>query len=144
MNKIIMLVGLPGSGKSVYAEKLEKEENYIIHASDRLREEMFGDSTNNENNHQLFQKLHKRIKNDLSENKNVIFDATNISYKRRRAFVQEIKKYNCKKECYLIATPYELCLKRNKKRNRQVPEHVITRMYKTIYIPQYYEGWNEI
>lgn len=42
MVEFIMLVGLPGSGKSTYAEKL-KEKGYIIHSSDAIREELTGD-----------------------------------------------------------------------------------------------------
>lgn len=39
MCKFIMLVGLPGSGKSTYAKKLE-EEGYRIHSSDAIRKEL--------------------------------------------------------------------------------------------------------
>lgn len=42
MTDFIMLVGLPGSGKSTYAEEL-KREGYIIHSSDAIREELTGD-----------------------------------------------------------------------------------------------------
>ena len=36
MTEFIMLVGLPGSGKSTCAEKLKKE-GYMIHSSDAIR-----------------------------------------------------------------------------------------------------------
>ena len=49
-----------------------------------------------------------------------------------------------KKIAVLAATPYEECLERNTKRERKVPEEVITRMYYNFYIPQYYEGFDEI
>ena len=49
-----------------------------------------------------------------------------------------------KKIAVLVATPYEECLERNAKRKRKVPEEVIIRMYHNFYIPQYYEGFNEI
>jgi predicted kinase len=139
-----MMVGLPASGKSTIAEELSREENAIVHASDRLRKELFGDENANDKNVELFKELHKRIKNDLSEGKNVIYDATNINYKRRKAFLEELKNISCKKICYLIATPYEECLEQNKLRERFVPEHVIKKMYLGFYIPQYYEGWDKI
>ena len=44
----------------------------------------------------------------------------------------------------LVATPYEECIERNAKRERKVPEEVITRMYHNFYMPQYYEGFDEI
>jgi len=142
--KFIMMIGLVASGKSTVAKELSIQKNAIIYSSDDLREELFGDINEYSRNNELFDELHKRIKTDLSNNKNVIYDATNISYKRRKAFLEGLRKFNCKKICYLIATPYEKCLEQNLNRERKVPEHVIKKMYLSFYIPQYYEGWNEI
>ena len=142
-----MMAGLPASGKSTYAKKLAEEENAIIHSSDELRAELFGTELHNDSNDSndiLFKELHKRIINDLSNGKSVIYDATNINYKRRKAFLDSIKNIECEKICVLIATPYEDCLKYNALRERNVPEEVIKRMYHNFYIPQYYEGWNHI
>ena len=72
----------------------------------------------------------------------MIYDATNINYKRRMAFLQKIK--DVEKIALLIATPYDECIERNNKRERKVPEDVIKRMYYNFYIPQYYEGFDEI
>jgi predicted kinase/predicted HD phosphohydrolase len=144
MTKFIMMVGLPGSGKSLRAKNLAVKENAIIHSSDTLRQELFGDENTQDNNEELFTELHRRIKQDLKGEQNVIYDATNISYKRRKAFLEELKKINCEKICYLVATPYEKCLDQNKSRKRQIPEYVIKKMYLSFYIPQYYEGWDKI
>lgn len=86
----------------------------------------------------------KRIKENLKQNKNVIMDSTNISYKRRKVLLNQLKKYDCYKECYYISTLYEKCLKWNKNRDRKVPENVISKMRRTIFTPQYYEGWDKI
>jgi len=144
MTKFIMMVGLPGSGKSLRAKNLAVKENAIIHSSDTLRQELFGDENTQDNNEELFTELHRRIKQDLKGEQNVIYDATNISYKRRKVFLEELKKINCEKICYLVATPYEKCLDQNKSRKRQIPEYVIKKMYLSFYIPQYYEGWDKI
>ena len=144
MCKFIMLCGLPASGKSTYAKQLSLSENAVIHASDTLRKELFGDENNNDQNDKLFIELHKRIKQDLLNGKNVIYDATNINYKRRKVFLDELKKIECFKKCIIIATPYEDCIFQNKNRERKVPDYVIKKMYKNFYIPQYYEGWSKI
>jgi predicted kinase len=78
------------------------------------------------------------------KNNNVVYDATNIDYKRRKAFVESLNKVDCWKICVLIATPYEDCIRQNHKRDRQVPIPVISKMYKNFYIPQAYEGWDDI
>ena len=142
MAVFVMMVGLPGSGKSTYIEKYCS--NYRIHSSDAIREELSGDINNQDINKQVFSTLHKRVKEDLVAGYNVVYDATNISWKRRKAFLQELKNINCHKECVLMATPFELCVQRNNERDRVVPYFVIERMYKNFDIPWYNEGWDSI
>lgn len=144
MPKLIMMIGLPGSGKSTYAKEIAEKENAVIISSDNMREELYGDINDKEHNFELFIELHKRVKDNLKNDTNVVIDSTNISYKKRKIFLNELKRVNCYKECYFVATPYEKCLEQNSIRNRKVPEYVIKRMYKTIYIPQYYEGFDKI
>lgn len=143
MTRFVMMAGLPGSGKSTKAKELADREAAVLHSSDSLREELFGDANNVDKNAVLFQELNRRINKDLSEGKNVIYDATNTSYKRRKLFLESLKQ-ECFKECYMVATPYEKCLEQNLGRKRTVPEHVIEKMYKNFFVPQYYEGWDNI
>lgn len=140
----IMIVGLPASGKSTYAKELSEKYNANIHSSDVIREELSGDVNNQNINSKVFQTLHSRIKEDLRNGKNCIYDATNINYKRRMAFLQELNKIPCKKICILMATPYKECLKRNTERDRKVPEEVIEKMYRHFDVPYWYEGWTDI
>ena len=140
--EFIMLVGLPGSGKSTYIK--EHYLSYSIHSSDAIREELSGDVNNQKINTQVFDILHKRVKEDLIHGKNVVYDATNINWKRRKAFLQELGNINCQKICIIIATPFEICCSRNLERDRVVPNSVIERMYKSFDIPWYNEGWNDI
>jgi predicted kinase len=142
--KFFMMCGLPASGKSIKAEELSYTYNANIHASDAIREELSGDTTNQNINELVFKTLHNRIKEDLSNGKNCIYDATNISYKRRMAFLNELNKIPCEKVCVLMATPYEQCLKNNDNRDRKVPKEVIERMYRNFDIPYWYEGWDDI
>lgn len=142
--KMIMMCGLPGSGKSHNAEWQAEQHNANIHSSDAIREELSGDTNNQDINDLVFKTLHNRIKEDLRSGKSCIYDACNISYKRRMAFLQELKNIPCEKICVLIATPYEECIKNNANRDRVVPEYVIERMYRSFDVPYDYEGWDDI
>ena len=146
MNNVyfLMLVGLPASGKSTKCKELAKEYNATIFSSDSLREEMFGDVNDQTHNQELFTELHKRIKDCLSSGKSAIYDACNINYKRRMAFLAELKNMPCEKICVVMATPFTVCKMRNEVRERKVPVNVIMRMYKNINIPYWYEGWDDI
>ena len=139
-----MMCGLPASHKSTKAEELAKEYNANIHASDKIRAELLSDVNSQEDNTLVFQTLHKRVKQDLLEGKNCIYDATNISYRRRAGFLRELKNIECEKICVLMATPIEECLKDNASRDRVVPEEVIKNMYMRFDIPFFYEGWDRI
>jgi len=140
----IMMVGLPGSGKSTYAEKIAEESDAIICSSDMIRKELYGDVNSQDKNVVVFLTLHRRIKEHLSNGRNVIYDATNISSKRRRAFLKELERIVCIKKCVIMATPFEECLEKNKQRDRVIPEDVICKMYKNWNTPYWFEGWNEI
>lgn len=143
MNKLIMICGLPASGKSTFAIKLSLIHNANIISSDDLRVELFGDVNNQNKNQELFLEISKRVKSQLLIG-NVILDSTNISHKRRKAFLGELKKIPCEKICIFVATPYQQCLEQNRQRSRVVPEHVIKNMYLNFDVPAYFEGWDDI
>lgn len=143
MTKFIMLVGLPASGKSTYAEKL-KEKGYHIHSSDKIREELTGDVNSQDKNIDVFAELHKRVKNDLQNGISCVYDATNMSRKRRVSFLNDIKNIECEKICILFLTPIEECKRRNQERERKVPEGVFDKMLKSFWVPMEYEGWDRV
>lgn len=143
MSKLICLVGLPASGKSTLAKELREKEKAVIISSDNIREELFGDVNNQENNQKVFKEMKERVNKHLLEGTNVIYDATNINRKRRIHLINnEIKADGY--EVYYLATPYYQCVHRNNKRERKVPVDVIENMYKSLHIPTLLEGWDNI
>ena len=144
MVKFYMMIGLPASGKSAIAKEIAERESAVIVSTDDLRQELLNDVNSQEDNNLIFKEAERRLKANIEMGRNVIFDATNINYKRRRDWLNRFNKYNVRKIGVLVATPYEECLERNIWRERKVPEEVIKRMYFNFYIPFYYEGFNEI
>lgn len=140
MSKFYMLVGLPGSGKSTIAQKL----NCKVFSSDSLRKELWGNENTQGDNSQLFNELQRRIRETLKKGENCVYDATNINAKRRTSFLSSIKGIECEKICIFVATDFNLCLLRNFQRERHVPYEVIKRMYLNFDIPQFREGWSDI
>lgn len=143
MPDFIMLCGLPGSGKTTFCNRYKDDKDYLIVSSDLIRES-FGDINDQSKNNEVFQIVHHRIKEGLKKGFNVIQDSTNLSRKRRIAFLKELGDIQCKKICVLLGTPFEFCLAQNFARERQVPEEVMCRMYKNFQMPCTYEGWDEI
>ncbi len=98
-----VMCGLSGSGKSTIAKQLAQEhENTVIVSSDSVREELTGDYENQDHNEEVFKVFHKRIREALENNINVIADATNITMKSRRAILENVKGIDCHKVAYLI------------------------------------------
>lgn len=150
--KFIMTIGVPGAGKSTWIEKcvkLNPEADIEVLSSDAIREEVFGDVNDQSHNTEVFEILHKRVFAALKQRKTVIYDATNLSRKRRKGFLNSLKSlendsFKIKRIAVVIAATIEDCLKRNWSRARHVPDEVIISMYKKIQMPKYSEGWDEI
>lgn len=105
---------------------------------------MTGNEENQDKNKDVFEVAFERIKANLQNNKNVVFDATNINYRNRKDTVGRFRKYADKIECIFVYATYEECLERNNKRDRKVPEEVIKRMYMNFFVPQKFEGFDKI
>lgn len=144
MPTLYMMVGLPGSGKTYYANQLE---NVTVHSSDAIRAEILGDVTDQSQQNLVFTTLHNRVVADLWHGKNTVYDATNINYRQRMQFLKWLTARripNLKTVCVFLATPYQKCLEQNHSRERTIPDQVITRMYKHFDVPMFAEGWDEI
>lgn len=150
---MIMMCGLPGSGKSYYANKIrifngsQRKEDFLIpkiHSSDNLREEFYGDAAIQKDNGKIFNELHNRIKTDLRNGIDVVYDATNIKTKERIQFLKELRDIQCCPICIVMATPYKVCLHNNSNRERTVPPGVARRMYMNYCPPYYGEGFKYI
>lgn len=146
----IMTVGLPGSGKTTYCKNYIKSFapilSYVHLSSDAIRKELYGDESIQEGNDRVFNVLNSRTIDNLKNDKNVIYDATNLTIKARREILNQIKNLDnvIIKKCWLFATPIETCLERNSKRERKVPEHVILDMVKRFQCPLEREGFSRI
>lgn len=143
MNKPIMLMlcGVPGCGKSTYADK--EKESFIIHSSDSIRAEL-GDVNDQSRDVEVFEILHNRIKEDLLAGHDVIYDATNVKKVYRKRFLESISDIQCYKDIVVFLTDLDECLARNEQRERQVPENVIKGMRMNFEYPTKDEGWDKI
>lgn len=136
----ILMVGLPGSGKSTQAEKL----GYKIFSSDTYREIITGDVNNQTENDRVFRALYDDLKKCLMEGTSCILDATNICRKDRRRALEQVKGIDCYKQAFVVCPPYSTCKERNKSRERVVPEHVLEKMIRKFEFPQLFEGFDTI
>lgn len=143
MVKFIMMVGVAGSGKSTYAKGLESSGQALVVSTDAIRRELWGDENDQQNPAKVFEEAHRRIKYLLKSGHSVVFDATNLSARRREGFLKQLPK-DCYKECVVIITPPEVINVRMAYRDRKVPPEVVEKQIKSFQCPYYYEGWDDI
>ena len=140
-----VLVGLSGSGKSSYATELAQvRPNTDIISTDRIREELTGDYTNQEHNEEVFKIFHNRIRYSLEHKRDVIADATNLTMKSRRAILQKVNGLNIVKVCLLLTKPFQICKIDNLKREHPVSGDVLKKQISRFQIPFIEEGFDEI
>ena len=75
---------------------------------------------------------------------NVVFDATNIDRKTRKDLVKKMRPHFDIIICKWFSTPLLTCKLRNAKRERQVPEEVLDRMWERFRPPMSDEGFDII
>ena len=144
MPKLIMMCGVSGSGKSTVAMHYALTQSAIIYSSDDIRGEIYGDENCQKNPGRVFDILHQRITKTLSEGFDVVYDATNLSCKRRMNFLKSIAHIDCRKECVVVVTTPEDIEERMKFRDRKVPLEVVHKQLCQFQCPNYYEGWDSI
>lgn len=146
MPNFIMLVGIPAVGKDTWArDYIKKHPNTVIHSSDDIREELYGDASHQGSPIKVFELMHSRTLRDLRTGKDVIYNATNIKYKDRKSILSQLKKIdNLTCYCKIFVAPIEVCKERNAKRERVVPDFVYDRMLGSFQVPFYNEGFDDI
>ena len=139
---LILLCGIPGSGKTTYAKTNALEDDIIL-SSDSIRKELYGDESIQKNPIEVFTTMQKRAVEALNDGRTVWYDATNMTRKDRSSIISVCPKF-AKIECHIIWASIEVCVARDVARERTVGKEVIDRMLKRFQAPYYDEGISEI
>lgn len=140
--KVIYMVGLPGSGKSHFAERLARKEKAILLSSDEIRKELFGDE-NKQKSRIMYRVLYERLNEHVANGQSVVVDATNIERERRMFSLSKLPSH-VEKICYYMDTPYDICVERNQNRKRTVEARIVEKMRKNLEFPMLGEGFDRI
>ena len=144
--KLIVLIGVPASGKSSLAKTwLQSEKDAILLSSDALRG-IYGKNEEDQSvtGEVMFQ-IKKLVRYFLRQGRTVIVDATNRLAEHRREFLAAAKEEGARTIlAVMMDTPLEECLLRNSLRERKVPDEVIRRMFNSLEKPSITEGFTDI
>ncbi len=138
---VVLAIGLPGSGKSSWF----KRNNISPLSSDLLRAILFDDPTEQRFQDLVFSNLRSMLKARLIARRPMNYvDTTNLTAHDRHGWIKLAKDYGYEVQAVFFDVPLEVCLERNQKRKRVVPDDVMHRMAGKMKPPTFEEGFSKI
>jgi len=132
MKKMLVLIGLPASGKSTYAKDLiRKEGDWVRINRDDLRMSLFNIEHNPHIETFISKVQNGMIRDALSAGKSVVIDNCNVKQSYRNDLFKIAEDIgDLLYEEMVFNTSLEECVKRNKARERFCPEDVLVKFAK--------------
>ena len=139
MSKLVVLSGVPGSGKSYFSKALRKKKigHVYIVSSDALRDLVTGNQQNLSEETLMWKMFYELAKvYSADPNGIVVLDATNRSTEYRINSVKELKSHFDEADLVIFDIPKEVVLKQNLEREFPVPESVIEDYFSYFELPK--------
>ena len=138
MNRLIVLSGVPGSGKSYFSDALrkDKEKHVYIISSDQIRKEICGNQQDLSQDKLVWKIFYSLVKT-YSEDKDgiVILDATNAKKEYRIDNIAPYKDLYDEVDLVCFHIKKNLVLKQNKEREFPIPEDALLRLIDSFEMP---------
>jgi len=129
LKRMILMIGVPGSGKTTLAKKIAEKGFHYINA-DGIREELYGNAAEQGDKEEVFNLFFQRLEELLLIGTDVIIDNTNLNPKQRKPILERAEQFGyIDVQLWLLDVPLDLCLARNKSRERIVPEDIVSNMF---------------
>jgi predicted kinase len=139
--KLIVTVGLPGSGKSTWLA--QRGINAI--SSDEIRRWIADDPTVQHIHRIVFGAVRYLVVQRLKIGRPITYvDATSLTLWERRPYIRLGQLHHCDVEALFFDIPVEVCIERNRERGRVVPESAIREMARKLVPPQVEEGFSKV
>lgn len=138
MNYLVVLSGVPGSGKSYFSNALreDKEKHVYIISSDQIRKEICGNQQDLSQDPLVWKIFYSLIKT-YSEDKEgiVILDATNAKKEYRLDLIKPYRELYDEIDLVCFHIDKDLVLKQNKEREFPIPECALLKLIDAFEMP---------
>ncbi len=138
---VVLTIGLPGSGKTTWF----KRRGVTPLSSDMLRSILFDDITEQRYQGLVFSTLRSLLRARLIAKMpwNYV-DATNLSPHERRQWIKMAKSFGYEVQAVFFDVPFEICMERNRRRERTVSDESMQKMGERLRPPSFKEGFSKI
>ena len=137
---LIVLCGLPASGKTTLSQQLANEHNAQLYHYDEFKK-----GSKPQDSKQTHKRLYNLIAQDLLQGHDVVLDDLHTRLEWRQDLLSALQDIPCKKILIVMTTPLEECVRRNAQRqNGRLPDSVIYHLNSRYQPPSLEEGWDEI
>ena len=138
---VVLTIGLPGSGKTTWFKRRAVQPL----SSDMLRTILFDDITEQRYQGLVFSTLRSLLRARLIAKMpwNYV-DATNLSPHERRQWIKMAKSFGYDVHAVFFDVPFEVCMDRNRRRERMVSDDVMQKMAERLRAPSFKEGFSKI
>jgi predicted kinase len=146
MNKLYIMVGVPGSGKSHYAKTHFPDALRI--SLDDLRLMLYGKAFDADQEGVITEVSTAFVDIVLNyahrNNRDVVYDATNVSTRRRCVLIYKARNRHMSPIAVFIDTPRMVAFQRNVARLNSVPADVLDNFIRILQPPTMTEGFDDI
>jgi predicted kinase len=145
--KVIMGIGIPGSGKTTVLKPFAQDNGYAYICPDEIRAEMTGDAGDQSKNSEVWDEARQRLADALQKGETIVFDAVFVNGSARKDFICFARNHGAEEvQGVFAAVPLETAEERNRARERVVSDAEMEKMFLALWStpPSVEDGFDSV
>jgi predicted kinase len=135
---VVLLCGLPGSGKDTYVKQHYKD--WPVINLDEIRRENKIAPTDKSGNGTVVQLAKEQAREHLRKKRHFVWNATNITRQMRSQLIELFVTYKAYVKIVYVEVPYHKLHMQNKEREAVVPQHAVDKLIAKLEVPAPWEA----